>query len=192
MVGGSVTGAKYVGALVGYNSYGSIENSYATSAVSSVDGPAGGLVGINTYYGTITNSYATGAVSSTNNSNGIGGLVGSNSQHSTISNSHATGIVIGGTGSSSAGVGGLAGQNSNSTITNSYATGAVSGYFDLGGLVGVNSGPQSPAPLPPARSAAPNMSADWSGKTLTKKAQSATPTPLVRLVAPGNCLSVGW
>jgi len=36
-------------------------------------------------------------------------------------------------------VGGLVGRNDNSTISNCYATGSVSGTYDVGGLVGVNS-----------------------------------------------------
>ncbi len=161
MVGGSVSGRRFVGGLVGYNggtieqSYatgvvsagdtvgglvgfnngGTIEQSYATGAVSGGEA-VGGLVGVNYFGGVtiITQSYATGAVSGTGLD--VGGLVGIN--RSTITDSYATGAVSG-TSGTSGDVGGLAGWNWGGTIMQSYATGAVSsdnagGY--LGGLVG--------------------------------------------------------
>ena len=142
-----VSGAGYVGGLVGYNSTtGTISNSYAMGSVTGSgtvyvgglvgggsSGSDGGLVGYN--QGSISNSYATGIVSGTNNL--VGGLVGYNNNGGTISNSYATGTVSG-----EGGVGGLVGYNSTSgTISNSYATGSVSrGSYDVGGLVGANYG----------------------------------------------------
>ena len=129
LVGGSVTGNSYVGALVGM-SYGSISNSYATGKITG-DRQVGGLVGGT--YGTIANSYSTGVVAGNNY---VGGLVGTNFG-ATFTNTYATGTV---TGHSS--VGGLAGTNKGS-IANSYATGNVSGGVGgvgVGGLVGNNYG----------------------------------------------------
>ncbi len=142
-----VSGAGYVGGLVGYNSTsGMISNSDAMGSVTGsgtvyvgglagggASGSDGGLVGYN--QGSISNSYATGIVAGTNNL--VGGLVGYNNNGGTISNSYATGTVSG-----EGGVGGLVGYNSTSgTISNSYATGSVSrGSYDVGGLVGANYG----------------------------------------------------
>ncbi len=128
LIGGSVGGSFFVGALGGYNT-GTISNSYATGAVGGTYYYAGGLVGGNS--GTISNSHATGAVSAGGIAGGLGGYNGG-----TISNSYATGAV-----SSAYYAGGLVGGNAaTGTISNSYATGAVSGNFYIGGLGGYNTG----------------------------------------------------
>jgi filamentous hemagglutinin family protein len=170
LVGGSVLGSANVGALVGFNNYGTVSNSYSTASVGSVGGTTsndytGGLVGNN--FGTVANSYAAGSVASV--SSFAGGLIGVNQPGATVTNSHATGSVnvaedsvgralagglVGGNygaviSSFATGavnglgntVGGLAGGNYG-TISNSYATGAVSGQsYDIGGLVGYNFNP---------------------------------------------------
>ncbi|GAB3040273.1 hypothetical protein GCM10027285_26440 [Oleiagrimonas citrea] len=132
MVGGSVTGIRYAGGLVGYAIGGTIDNAYATGTVSttSTNDSAGGLVGVNS--GTISNAYATGNVNGTTNT---GGLVGQNT--GTISNAYATGNVVG-----DSEVGGLIGLNlgSSSKISNVYASGNVSGNgIRIGGLIGYSS-----------------------------------------------------
>ncbi len=131
LLGGSVIGNSYVGALVGYNDRGTIEQSYASATVAGSFGAVGGLVGYNT--GTINESYSTGVVSG----DGAGGLVGINglpgTGFGTISSSYATGAV---NGDSS---GGLVGTNYG-TVTTSYASGAVTGSSDLGGFASVNYG----------------------------------------------------
>ena len=132
LVGGSVVGYSYVGALAGYSS-GSISNAYATGSVSGTLLYIGGLVGSNS--GSISNAYATGNVSGTSYE-GVGGLVGYND--GSISNAYATGNV---SGSGGEGIGGLVGDNSiNGSISNVYATGSVSGSAHIGGLVGNNLG----------------------------------------------------
>jgi trimeric autotransporter adhesin len=128
LTGGSVSGASYVGGLVGYNYGGTISNTYATSG-SKGSNFVGGLVGVN-YGGTITSSYATGAVSG---AAAVGGLVGFSS--GSIKMSYATGSVTG-TGIH---VGGLVGKNYGS-ISGTYATGTVHGSSYVGGLVGGNYG----------------------------------------------------
>ncbi len=157
LVGGSVSGNNYVGALVGFNN-GNISTSYATGSVSGSGNFAGGLVGFN--YGAISASYATGSISGGNDVGGlagfnygnsisnsyatgsvsgndtVGGLVGLNGNGGTLVNSYATGNVIGNSGN----VGGLTGGNSG-TISTSYATGSVSGNgYGVGGLVGLSDG----------------------------------------------------
>jgi filamentous hemagglutinin family protein len=133
----TVSGAKYVGALVGYNgSGGIIENCYvtvtegSTATVSATSGDVGGLAGDN--YGTITHCYNDVDVSSSGST--AGGLVGCNK--SLIENSYSTGDVSG-----TANVGGLVGYMgySTGTLTNCYATGDVYGSSNyVGGLVGRN------------------------------------------------------
>jgi filamentous hemagglutinin family protein len=124
LIGGSFSGADYVGALVGGvgSGYSTISNTYATGSVSG-SSYVGGLVGS----GGASNSYATGNVNATGNY--VGGLVGSGG----ASNSYATGNVNA-TGNY---VGGLVGSGSSGV---SYATGSVSGGSNVGGLVGSGGG----------------------------------------------------
>ena len=132
LVGGSVIGTAigaYVGGLAGVNA-GTIEDAYATGAVSGgISSYVGGLVG-NNDRGTIEGAYATGAVTGGSGSAG-GGLVGYN-HNGTIEDAYATGAVTGGSGSAG---GGLVGVNGG-TIEDAYATGAVTGGSFVGGLVG--------------------------------------------------------
>ena len=132
LVGGSVSGASYVGPLAGAVGSGTVSGSYATGSVSGTTQYTGGLVGV-IAAGSISKSYATGAVSGA--SDYMGGLVGGMSS-ATISSSYATGAVNGTTI-----VGGLVGsQLAGGTISASYATGAVSGSTYGGGLVGLSRG----------------------------------------------------
>ena len=134
LVGGSVSGASYVGHLVGAIGSGTVSGSYATGSVSGTTQNTGGLVGVMAS-GTISNSYATGAVSGA--SSHMGGLIGTISG-GTISSSYATGAVNGTTI-----VGGLVGvQFAGTNISGSYATGAVNGSSNstAGGLVGLGRG----------------------------------------------------
>lgn len=147
-VTGAVTGAVNVGGLVGYNTAGTVTDSYASVAVTgSSDYTAfnfiGGLVGRN--FGataTVIRSHATGDVTSeivtpSNNTN-IGGLVGGN-QNGTIADSYSQGAVkVSATATSVGGLVGLTGGPTG-TIRNSFATGHVTGgYSEVGGLAGQN------------------------------------------------------
>ena len=123
LVGGSVSGAAYVGSFVGQE-FGTLTSSYSTKPVLGAS-YVGGLVGSN--HGTLTNDYAMGSVSGSVNS--AGGLVGRNA-YGTLTDSYATGSVSGGYV-----VGGLVGYSFYGTLTNSYATGAVRGT-NTGGLLG--------------------------------------------------------
>jgi filamentous hemagglutinin family protein len=145
---GDVTGAGWVGGLIGSTVgsivegstffSGSISNSYATGNVSDIGAAdnvdIGGLAGLNG--GAISNSYATGNVSNTTTASQLpgktGGLVGWNPIGGSIDSSYATGAVTG-----VSYVGGLVGENE-SSISNSYATGTVAGTDSAtnGGLVG--------------------------------------------------------
>ena len=127
LVNGTVVGGAGSGALVGNNTTGTVNNSYATLNVSGGAG-SGGLVGNNTT-GSISNSYATGNVVG---GAGSGGLLGSNTS-GTITNTWAGGNVNGAAGS-----GGLIGSSTSGAISNSHAHGNVNGAAGSGGLVGSN------------------------------------------------------
>ena len=119
------------GGLVGANSQGTIDRSYATGNVTG-GYSVGALSGFNG--GKVTRSYATGNVAGRHS---VGGLVGRNSNSSSIIGaSYATGDTQG-----EEAIGGLVGRNENrAKIIASYATGNVSGNTSIAGLVGIASG----------------------------------------------------
>ncbi len=103
----NVTGDSYTGSLVGYNRYGSVNQSSSTGNVTGWWN-VGGLVGRNT--GSVNQSYSTVNVNGTGTR--VGGLVGWND--GPVNQSYSVGNV---TGNNS--VGGLVGENSDS-VTQSY------------------------------------------------------------------------
>jgi len=131
----NITGASFVGGLVGANWEGTVSDSYcsgsvtgsATSKTISYEEDVGGLVGSNT--GTVSNSYSTGSV--TGNVK-VGGLTGYN--EGTVSNSYSTANVTGDWL-----VGGLVAMNPG-TVDSSYSTGNVTSNGEVGGLVANNYG----------------------------------------------------
>ncbi|MBR4767052.1 MAG: hypothetical protein IK085_09870, partial [Clostridia bacterium] len=151
--GGSVTGNKYVGGVVGYNDGGAVTNCYNTSAVSGKDN-TGGIAGFNNgivmncyntgavscdnniavggYDGTVHNDYNTGAVSG---NTGTGGVVGTN--NGSVINCYNTGAV---SNDNSNAVGSVVGYDDGGTVQNGYNTGTVSGNTGTGGVVGINNG----------------------------------------------------
>ncbi len=143
---GSVSGASYVGGLLGDNSgFGgksTVSKSYATGSVSGTSA-VGGLVGQN--YGdapanaTIDNSYATGSVTGAASASFIGGLVGDNgfggTSGGTVTNSFSTGHVSAGAGSSS--VGGLIGKINDGAVTGSFWDTTSSGQSTSDGGTGM-------------------------------------------------------
>lgn len=131
----TVSGGGYTGGLVGYNSSSAVTDCY-TKVTLSGQGNTGGLLGYNSG-STVTNCSAAGAVSGSGSY--TGGLIGSNA--SSLENCNSSCSVSGGFY-----VGGLVGTvtSSSAKIANSYATGDVSGilsgYANVGGFVGSNSG----------------------------------------------------
>jgi hypothetical protein len=115
---------------MGYNQSWILTDCYATGSVVGGD-HVGGLMGTN-YSSPITTCHANGSVTGTNY---VGGLMGSNS--TMLTGCYATGSVTG-TGASGY-LGGLVGANGGILIS-CYATSSVSGGFDIGGLVGYDSG----------------------------------------------------
>jgi len=134
-----ITGASFVGGLVGYNWEGTVRDSYSTGSVTSygsygsgledlIVSGAGGLVGSNDA-GTVENCNSTGSV--TGNWH-VGGLVGWNYKEGTVSHSYSTGSVTG-----NRRVGGLVGWNEGK-VESSYSSCIVTGGDAVGGLVGRN------------------------------------------------------
>ena len=124
--GGSVSGDKYVGGLVGWSLFANISNCYSTCDVIGYSF-VGGLVGAGVC--TISNSYSTGDV---NGGGSVGGLMGYSERYSSISSCYSTGDVNGGFD-----VGGLMGGNGG-RVSNCYSSGDVNGVGFVGGLVGYN------------------------------------------------------
>ena len=92
ITGGSITGARRTGALVGSAALASnISTSYTTAAVTGTRW-VGGLVGEMSGTGALTNAYATGPVVGTSKT---GGLVGQITLNNLITNAYATGAVTG-------------------------------------------------------------------------------------------------
>ena len=118
MEGGSLSGADYVGGLVGYNE-GTVSACYTTGNASGTN-RVGGLAW-DVVCGTISACYATGTATGTGDNVGVGGLVGFNAS-GTISACYATGNATG-TGDY---VGGFSG-NSSGIISACYATGDATG-----------------------------------------------------------------
>ncbi len=133
----NVPGSTNAGGLVGQLEESTIEDSFATGAVTGAQDLVAGLVGEAREDCSIIRCYATGNVAGDGD---VGGLVGDLSHGSSITDSYATGTVDG-TGSWR--VGSLVGRAGSSTgvgevsaIRGSFATGAVTGLNDVGGLVG--------------------------------------------------------
>jgi len=125
--GGSVSGDRCVGGLVGSND-GRITNCYVITDVLG-DDDVGGLGGENSEK--ITNCSVLANVSG--HKDDVGGLVGKN--WSTITKCTSSGMVSG-----RRRVGGLVGHSSGK-IVNCYSSSNVSGSSSVGGLVGINGDP---------------------------------------------------
>jgi hypothetical protein len=123
----SVSGATYVGALVGAAYESEIKNIFNTGPVQSLAGIVGGLVGYLSV-STLENAVNSGSVAG---SSSVGGLVGTafsvnSSRFSTVRNGLNTGLVAG-----NGNTGGLVGNNNDSyrvtVIENSYWASDASG-----------------------------------------------------------------
>ena len=117
LIDADVRGDEGVGGLVGYNSGGTIINSYVTGIVRG-DDSVGGLVGDN--YGPITNSYTNVEMSG---DSWVGGIVGCNFSGGIVTNSYTVPRI----NRSSSSSGGLLGANGGSRSINSYWDKEVSG-----------------------------------------------------------------
>jgi hypothetical protein len=135
--GGSVTGYRYTGGLVGTLSGGLVNHCSVRMTVTGGSEHTGGLVGYNAG-GTIEDCDAGGDVTGKGRSStvGVGGLVGINSSGS-IKRCSAGGTVKV-TPNNSSNTGGLVGVNSSGTVTDCFANASVMEGYATGGLVGRN------------------------------------------------------
>jgi hypothetical protein len=127
-----VSGADYVGGLVGAAVYADVYESSSVGSVTATGSLVGGLVGsIDAFNGEKLYSSST-----VNGVTGVGGLIGVVGdllgQDNTLSHVGATGDVTA-TGDS---VGGLIGYAKGLTLSAGYAMGDVTAYANVGGLMG--------------------------------------------------------
>ena len=140
---GTVSGTYYVGGLVGYAGV-NITNAYASGNVTGTalnSSYTGGLIGYLAANTLLDSKYITGTVTGTN---AVGGVVGGSASNSFIKGVFTAQPVSG----SQDYVGGLVGKlggtlttSSNATpltngVLNPYSSSAVTGRYDVGGLVG--------------------------------------------------------
>ena len=135
----TVSGNKYVGAIVGSGFYSEIKNCVNNGDVKGYDNMVGGIVG-NSIVTIIENCYNTGVVTAeyvTNPLTGlslggfqVGGIVGRT--NAPINNCYNNGTVVG-----EDHVGGIAGSTQRA-INNCYNIGNVFGVYCIGGIVGEN------------------------------------------------------
>jgi hypothetical protein len=130
--GGDIQGTSLVGGLVGYSNYGTITDCTVAATVRG-SSRVGGLAGA-TFIGEVTRCQAVGEVLGETDSWSVGGLIGEN-QTATVTACRACSDVRGDDR-----VGGLVGENINALISRCYAEGTVRGTSNVGGLVGKNTG----------------------------------------------------
>ena len=127
------------------NNAGTLVNVKNTGDVlSKITGGIGGIVGTNSANGTIKKAENTGAVKTLDNAGGeLGGISGRN--YGAIETATNTGNIAGHlyddnkTGATK--IGGIVGQNyADATVKEAENFGTVSGYYDVGGIAGVNAG----------------------------------------------------
>ncbi|NUN70700.1 MAG: hypothetical protein HUU02_13440 [Bacteroidetes bacterium] len=139
MTGASVSGASYVGGIVGFSTGSGSAQITGCSVAGSVTGTTahiGGVIGKTQAGTTVTECFSTATVSSTSGNN-LGGFVGYHDQSSSITKSYSRGNVNSPNGDH---VGGFVGTMGNgATITNCYASGSASSYNRAGGFAGSKS-----------------------------------------------------
>ena len=126
------------GGFVGKTSHATIQNCFASGAVSASKEEIGGFTGRATG-GLFKEVYATGSVTQNGNSGSVGGLIGVVLDTTRIVNSYAAGSISADNNSSSRGNGGFIGTlNGNGiTLENTYSSGSISSSgLNTGGLVG--------------------------------------------------------
>lgn len=122
-----VKGFKYVGAIVGQNYGGTIENCSAAGEITGSDDSVGGITGAQ--FGTITDCSVEGKITSSYGT--VGGIAGY--QNGGIT----TGcLVTGNVKSSTDCVGGIAGRQTDGTISDCHSSSTVTGADYVGGVIG--------------------------------------------------------
>ena len=137
VINGSVSGASYVGGIVGYNA-GFVSNCYNALNISGYS-EVGGIVGFSAAYATVSNVYNLGNIQGTSS---VGGLIGRATNNSILENGFSVGSII----ASASSTGGIVGYTYDSTVLNCYyntdvysgnAIGLIQGTlssFNLSGL----------------------------------------------------------
>jgi len=132
----NITGTERMGALVGTQLGGTIENCYSTGNIFS-GSESGGLIGYNSDSPENDLAYVINSYSEVNmyssGGNSIGGLIGETQSMGYVKNSYAVGSVIG-----NLGVGGLIGWAGYGEIINSYSACPITAVGSDGGLIGSN------------------------------------------------------
>ncbi len=140
VIGGTISGAGYVGGIVAGLENGSISRSSSTAALISTASTASYSVGGLTTYrgsnGTITESFAGGSitVSGVALTGGVGGINGRTD--AVTNNSYSTTIINASTSSSVGGISGFDNCFGAGKLQFTYATGSISGASSVGGVTG--------------------------------------------------------
>ncbi|MBE6680292.1 MAG: hypothetical protein E7598_07220, partial [Ruminococcaceae bacterium] len=150
-VSGAVSGVKYVGGLIGYAHQAiTITNCSSDVDVTATGQYVGGIIGLlrntNTNNAAVTGCQNTGDV--TSSADTVGGIIGYHYGHGTgtvvISGCKNTGTISSTYTDNAANVGGIVGKSDQKagpvTITQCLNEGDVSGYFHVGGIIGLFTG----------------------------------------------------
>jgi uncharacterized repeat protein (TIGR02543 family) len=129
---GTVNGYDRSGGVAGYAAYTTISDCQSNITLTSTGSYNGGVIGY-AYYCDITNCHSEGTVTAANYSGGVIGYL----QNSDISYSTSSVDVDIDDGSDA---GGIAAYSMASNISNCSATGNISGYDEIGGIVGNGDG----------------------------------------------------
>lgn len=131
---GDVSGNGYIGGICGFNSGGSIANSYNTGDVTADGNYVGGVCGANAN-ALVDGVYNTGAVEGADNVGGVAGYDGNDEEldYASIKNAYNTGSVSG-----NKNIGGILGLGEYGSVANVYNLGKVSGSADVDAIMGAS------------------------------------------------------
>ncbi len=125
VIGGSISGADYVGGIAGYSYASTTTSSYNTATISGED-YIGGIQGYSDR-GAVTSCYNLAPVSGQNR---VGGLQGHNYDCDVTACYNIAPV------SGDVGIGGVIGYTDRAIVTSTYNAGAVSGQENTGGITG--------------------------------------------------------
>ena len=131
---GNSKGDSFVGGICGFNSGGSIANSYNTGDVTADGNYVGGVCGANAN-ALVDGVYNTGAVEGADNVGGVAGYDGNDEEldYASIKNAYNTGSVSG-----NKNIGGILGLGEYGSVANVYNLGKVSGSADVDAIMGAS------------------------------------------------------
>ena len=131
---GNSKGDSFAGGICGFNSGGSIANSYNTGDVTADGNYVGGVCGANAN-ALVEGVYNTGAVEGADNVGGVAGYDGNDEEldYASIKNAYNTGSVSG-----NKNIGGILGLGEYGRVANVYNLGKVSGSADVDAIMGAS------------------------------------------------------